>query len=754
MARPFDSAPFTAPVAGVVDLPGRDRPGHRRPRWGWGAWLLAVLLAFLAPRPFGAAIEHGVSVLFLASGALTVLVGTALREALIRLDEARAREQATQAALNETAAHLMLAQEAGGVGLWAWDVVTGKGEWSPVVYRNLGLDPARSPDIKAMLGAVHPDDREMVRQANIAAAKDGVMRPTEYRVIWPDGSIRWLLSRGETVKGPDGRSIRAAGVNIDVTERRMAFEQMRESEARFRALADSAPVLMWVTRGDGKRAFANQSYIDFLGVPYEAALNHDWRANLHPDDLDRIMKEQVAGEASRKLFALEARYRRHDGEFRWVRSLSQPRYAPSGEFEGFVGIGVDVTDAKRAEADLKGINELLAERVQAALAERDTAEAALHRAQKLEAVGQLTGGVAHDFNNLLTVIIGALDLIQRHPDDARRRERMVEAALGAAKRGEQLTHQLLAFARRQNLKPEPVRIDALLADCEPLLRRAVGEAVGFTVSPGCPDGVARTDPSQFEAAVMNLVVNARDAVAAGGTIRLETFACALAENEVEETPAGDYLCLAVHDTGVGMDAETMARVFEPFFTTKAVGKGTGLGLSQIYGFARQTGGGVSLDSAPGQGTTVKIFLPVSPEAPPEPAAPKAAPASEGPSLDILLVEDDPAVGDMVAAMLSDFGHRVTRAEDADAALAVLSRQASVDLMLTDVVMPGALTGVDLAHRVVAARPGLPIILSSGYTGEILSSAIDAPWPLLRKPYSSEDLARAIEAATSRAPQVA
>ena len=302
--------------------------------------------------------------------------------------------------------------------------------------------------------------------------------------------------------------LRLDEANAAQAESRKAVEI---SEARFRALADSAPILMWVSRTDGRREFANRAYADFLGADYETTINFDWRKALHPDDVPRIRAEQIAGEASRQAFALEARFRRHDGEYRWIRSISQPRWAPNDQFEGFIGVGFDVTEAKQAEADLKRINDILGERVQAALVERDEAEAALRRAQKLEAVGQLTGGVAHDFNNLLTVIIGALDLIQRHPADAARRERMIEAALGAARRGERLTQQLLAFARRQALKPETLHVDDLVAEAEPLLLRAVGEAVTLTVATGARDAVINVDASQLEAALMNLVVNARDA---------------------------------------------------------------------------------------------------------------------------------------------------------------------------------------------------------------------------------------------------
>ncbi|MBS0333910.1 MAG: PAS domain-containing protein [Proteobacteria bacterium] len=517
------------------------------------------------------------------------------------------------------------------------------------------------------------------------------------------------------------------------------------TEQRFRTLADSAPVLMWVSKVDGGREFVNRAYLDFLGLDYDSALKFDWRALIHPDDLERISREEAQSIAAGGDFIWEARYRAANGEWPWIRSVSQPRYGPGGELNGYIGVGFDVTAAKRAQADLTRINDLLAERVDAALAERDEAEAQLRHVQKLEAVGQLTGGVAHDFNNLLTVITGALDLMQRHPSDAARRDRMIEAAQGAARRGERLTQQLLAFSRRQALKPELVRIDDLLVENEPLLRRAVGEAVALTVAPGAPGAVSRIDPSQFEAAVMNLVVNARDAVAAGGGIRVETVPCTLAEGEAEGAPAGEYVCLVVHDTGTGMSPETIVRVFEPFFTTKEPGRGTGLGLSQVYGFARQSGGAATIASTPGKGTTVRIHLPLDTGAA-EAAEPRAeGPAkARGPALRVLLVEDDADVGEMVEAVLTDLGHEVLRAEAAAPALAILERGEPIDLMVTDLIMPGGINGVELAHAAVALRPGLPVILTSGYTGEALGAASQAPWPLLAKPYPAEALAAIIE----------
>jgi PAS domain S-box-containing protein len=721
--------------------------------WGWATLVLAVALGALTPASFpNGTSAGGVDLTFALSGALTVLAAAALRDTLLRLEETRRVQDETKHALDRSEARLRMAQDAAGVGLWDYDLATDKSVWSPAVYRSLGLDPSGPATMDELLKAVHPDDREKMRRR--ATGRDGRLDTVEYRVIWPDGQVRWLLSRGEVLRDPEtGAVVGAAGANIDITERRCADEQLRESEARFRALADSAPIMMWVLAADGRREFINQASLDFLGLSNEEALQFDWRARIAPEDLAQALAARAAGEAARELYVMEGRYRRADGEWRWLRSVWRPRLGPAGDFHGYIGVGIDVTEARQAETDLKHINELLAERVEAALSERDAAEAALRHSQKLEALGQLTGGVAHDFNNLLTVIIGALDLIQRHPADTERRERMIEAALGAARRGERLTQQLLAFGRRQTLKPEPGRIDDLLAEAEPLLRRAVGEAVSFTVTLAAREAVAMVDLGQFEAAILNLVVNARDAVSPGGAIRVETHVCELAEGEVAETPAGPYVRLDVHDTGVGMTPATLARAFDPFFTTKEVGKGTGLGLSQVHGFAHQSGGGVTIESEPGKGATVRLYLPRTAAMPAiDDAAPAPPPA--GPALNVLLVEDDAAVGDMVEAILEELGHAVMRADGVETALELLKSVLPFDLMLTDLIMPGALTGVDLSHEAVKLRPGLPVILSSGYTGEALASAEGAPWPLLRKPYSPEALAQALAAATSTPPQAA
>ena len=719
-------------------------------RWGLAAVLVATailhqLTVSVRGPNLSAADLVGFGV-FSASGLLCVLAAAALRRTVNELREVRAVAASAEISLQSHTQRLRLAEEAGGMGLWEWDLTTGQAS----VARS-GNETARgleAPNYLAYLGRVHPDDRAAMQAAGREAIMNGRFFDQEYRLSTNAGE-RWIHSRGEVIRDTAGRAIRLLGYNFDVTERRMVEDRLRESEARFRTLADSAPVPMWVTRTDRRREFVNRAYVEFLEIPYEEAIDLDWRTILHPEDIERITAESIAGESSLSPFALEGRYKVGAGDYRWIRSFSQPRFDPMGELAGFIGIAFDITDAKRAEADLKRLNELLAERVQEALSERDQAQAALMQSQKLEAVGQLTGGVAHDFNNLLTVVIGALDIVARNPDDAVRRTRLLDAALSAARRGERLTQQLLAFARRQPLRTEITRIDALIRQDEALFRRAVGEAVEFALVLGADDSACALDPGQFEAAVLNLVVNARDATPDGGHITIET-GCIVYDAPHGELKAGRHLRVTVADDGPGMDEATKGRVFEPFFTTKAVGKGTGLGLSQVYGFARQTGGDVEIDSAPGQGTRVTLVLPCADtdKAAEAPAAEEDAPAAD--PLCILLVEDDADVGDLIATMLEELGHRVRRAETVDQALGVLNDGAKIDVLLTDVIMPGGKSGVDLAQAAAKQWPGMPVILSSGYTGDNLASAEAAPWPLLRKPYSLQALAAAIaEAAEGR-----
>ncbi|WP_166039772.1 PAS domain-containing sensor histidine kinase [Sphingosinicella sp. YJ22] len=536
----------------------------------------------------------------------------------------------------------------------------------------------------------------------------------------------------------------------DVTEQRLVQLKLRESEERFRLIADSAPVPMWVSKPDRTRSFVNKAYVDFVGLSYEEAAALDWRTILHPDDHDRIVAESIAGEASLQPFNLEARYRGRNGEWRWIRSTSQPRWGPDGEVEGFIGVAHDVTEAKEAEAALEGrveerTRDLLdaLERVRQEVAERERAEEALRQSQKMEAVGQLTGGIAHDFNNLLTPIIGGLEMIVRRLEEPRL-QRLAQAALDSGRRGAKLATQLLAFSRLQRLSMTSVDVNKLIADLRSILQHTIGPNIAVETMLADDAGHALCDTNQLENAVLNLAINARDAMAEGGTLTITTGRHREATGS--DLAAGDYACIAVSDTGRGMAPHVLARATEPFFSTKPVGKGTGLGLSQVYGIAKQAGGTVRIESEEGRGTTIRILLPHVPEAQGE----AVSPASETPGLAacrvtgcrILVVDDDPEVRNFLADALGELGHEVETVAGAEEALRRLGNGAP-DLMLVDFAMPGC-NGAELARQVRDRRPEQRIIFVTGYaeSGQI-EAALGSDAPVLRKPFSMDELAAAI-----------
>ena len=562
----------------------------------------------------------------------------------------------------------------------------------------------------------------------------------------------------QPILNEEGRSTGIFVEGYDVTDRHTAEVKLRESEERFRLIADSAPVPMWVTKLDRKRGFVNRAYAEFLGVPYEEAIDFDWRAIIHPDDIEHIIAESLAGEATLEPFALEGRYRRADGEWRWLRSVSQPRWGPTGEHEGFIGVAFDVTESKRAEAALRELNETLEkrvdertgdlltalERLQAEVAERERAEEALRQAQKMEAVGQLTGGIAHDFNNLLTPILGGLELIARRVEDPRLK-RVAETALESSRRGAKLTSQLLAFSRIQRLSMRPVAVNDVIANMGQILKHSIGTAIEIRTELDEAAGRAVCDENQLENAVLNLAINARDAMESGGVLTIST--AVTADQGRPDLAPGDYVCVTVADTGHGMAPDVLARAIEPFYSTKPLGKGTGLGLAQVYGIAQQSGGTVRIESEEGRGTKVHVLLPRAA------AGAAAADASHTPPVEaerpcgaacarILVVDDDEDVRAFLADALDELGHAVTSCDCGEAALEAIGRD-SPDLLLLDFAMPG-MNGADVAREVRARRPDLPILFVTGYAeSEQLEAALGSDVQVLRKPFTVEDLSAAI-----------
>jgi len=398
---------------------------------------------------------------------------------------------------------------------------------------------------------------------------------------------------------------------------------------------------------------------------------------------------------------------------------------------------------------LRALNEELEQRIEERTREREQALAQLFEAQKLDTIGKLTGGVAHDFNNLLTAVLGSLELLAKRLPDDPRAVRLLENAVQGAKRGASLTQRLLAFARRQELKPESVDLVSLVDGMEDLFGRALGPGIRMAkfLDPDLP--AVRVDANQLELALLNLVVNARDAMPLSGSLTLLAATATVdAEFGPKDLGPGGYVKLSLIDTGMGMDAETLAKATEPFFTTKGLGKGTGLGLSMVHGLVMQSGGTMTIASKPGEGTTVELWLPLSETLPmshrPDQAAPQAGTRSPTDVRRILVVDDDPLVGTGTAEMLADLGHNVVEARSGAEAITILNQDRSIQLLLTDHAMPG-MTGLELATIVRTSFPDLPILLASGYAELPNGGDWNIQLPRLAKPYRQEDLAAAISA---------
>jgi PAS domain S-box-containing protein len=528
-----------------------------------------------------------------------------------------------------------------------------------------------------------------------------------------------------------------------LNEQQDALKTIRESEERFRVIANSAPVPIWVTSASGPREFTNFAYQDFLGVSYDEALTFDWRRAIHPDHLPRLLKEQVEGESSGKTFTLECVYKRADGEWRWLRSISQPRFGLHGERNGFIGIAHDITTSKQAEQDLQRMNQLLEERVAEALAKQAQTEETLRQSQKMEAVGQLTGGIAHDFNNLLAGIVGSLDLMRMRVAQGRTDEldRYLDGAMTSANRAASLTHRLLAFSRRQPLAPRPVDANDLIASIEELLRRTTGPSVQIEL--GLEAGLWATlcDPNQLENAILNLVINARDAMPDGGRLRIETTNVHLEQADTAtegEVKAGPYVCISVSDTGVGIDPSILDKVFDPFFTTKPLGQGTGLGLSMIYGFAKQSEGHARIHSEVARGTNVKLYLPRHQGAEERAAAfaPEQPTRERLGSETVLVVEDEEIVRALIVEVLQDLGYNVLEAGDGPGGLNILQSPEPIALLITDVGLPG-MNGRQLADAGRERRPGLKTMFITGYAENamLVSGKLEPGMMVVTKPFA-------------------
>ncbi|WP_459251861.1 hybrid sensor histidine kinase/response regulator [Herbaspirillum lusitanum] len=561
---------------------------------------------------------------------------------------------------------------------------------------------------------------------------DGSSFPVSYQVhpVWTDGKL-------------DG----ALCTFVDLTERKRGMQALLWSENRLTAIFNQASVCFSELDLQGRYLRVNDALCSMLGRSQEHLLQMSLMDVTHPDDVAINMSMFNRCIEDGKSFALEKRYIRTDGSSLWVSSNISRIVDEEGRPQAMIAVSTDISERRRAEEALRDLNDTLEQRVVEEILERSRAEAALRQMQKMEAVGQLTGGVAHDFNNVLQIIGGNLQLVQSDPAIPDKSRQRVAVAANAVDRGAKLSAQLLAFARRQPLQPRSINLQRILQNMDELLRRALGETIEIAtvVSPGLWNSML--DPNQVENLIINMAINARDAMPNGGRITLELNNAELSDPHFlsqADLPAGDYVQLAISDNGHGMSADVRERAFEPFFTTKGEGEGTGLGLSMAYGFVKQSRGHIHIHSEPQQGTTIRIYFPRSLTQEVELEDDRDMEVRGGDET-ILVVEDDPNLQLTVIDSLTSLGYTVLKADNGERALEIVRSGAHIDMLFTDVVMPGSVPATELARMTRQLLPSAEVLFTSGYPRDAIvhEGRLDPGVELLSKPYRLDQLARRV-----------
>jgi PAS domain S-box-containing protein len=649
--------------------------------------------------------------------------------------------------------HYRAACAAGGIGVWTWDVPSGALVYDAVALSIIGLPPDAVSTREQFESLIHPQDRPQFQESLVRALDPNGSGDVwfEQRMIRPgNGGEIWITAKGK-ISFRNGVPQQGVGILRDVTER-------RRSEARFAGIVSIAADAIISINGqqritlfnDGAERIFGYARADVIGHPLDVLLP-DRFAKAHGGHIDRFKTSAVSSRRMGERGEIFGR-RKNGEDFPAEASIS---HLEIGGQSTFTVVLRDISERKRAEERLARSNAELEIRVlerthelNAEMRRREMTQAQLVRTQRMEAFGQLTGGVAHDFNNLLTVITGNLELLEMRLKEERERT-LLKRAYDAAEMGARLTSRLLTFARRRQFETVQLNLNDCVVAMVDLLGRTLGEPIRLHTQFEPQLWTARADPSEIENAVLNLAINARDAMPKGGRLIIETTNVSVDEGQIgalSKLPAGDYVRLSVSDTGLGMSAHVQQHAFEPFFTTKQPGKGTGLGLSTVYGFTQELGGTVTLYSEIGHGTTVSVYLPRSDDQ--QPSVPQdrsddVVPTSAGEA--VLLVEDNVEVRQVTASRLAELGYSVIDVDGGPAALEILKSDQAVDVVFSDIVMAGGMSGFDVAQWVRTHRPGLKMLLTSGYADEALrvQDRQAAGLKILRKPYNRSELARAI-----------
>jgi PAS domain S-box-containing protein len=573
---------------------------------------------------------------------------------------------------------------------------------------------------------IHPDDRDAAVSYCVHCTKALANHEFEYRMIAADGRVVWL-SDLVTVVVEGGQAARLRGVMVDVTARHQAEEDRASSEVRFQTIFEQATLGIALVDMKGSPIETNSALQNLLGYSADELRAMSFVDFTHPEDVDTdlaLFHELVRG--AREFYHITKRYLHKDGQVVWANLRVSLVHSAHGEPQFAIGMVEDITERKRIEAQYL-------------------------QAQKMGAIGRLAGGIAHDFNNLLTVILGNCELLLGDIDPQEAITQDIAQIREAADRATMLTRQLLAFSRKQLLNPTRLDLNMVVANVEGLLRRLIGEDILLISRLDSDLNAVQADPGQIEQVIMNLAVNARDAMPNGGTLIIETANAMLDASNITipgTVTSGRYCMLAVSDTGCGMDAATQARIFEPFFTTKAPGKGTGLGLATVYGIVQQSGGYIWIYSEPDHGTTFKIYLPQAAVSAAD-ADTKSPLADVPPALQdsgtIMLIEDDPLVRDLARRVLEAQGYCVLEAGDGVAALRIAAQTELIDVLLTDVIIPGGMSGPQVAQQMHLQHPDLQVLYMSGYTDAAIEhhAGLNPGQALLQKPFTVQGLARAV-----------
>lgn len=642
------------------------------------------------------------------------------RETLLAQEASLRKEaEATAAQLAEQNANLRRAQRLIRIGTWKYEMPSGHLTWSPEVLEMYGVSPdAFAGTFDAYVALVHPEDREAMAENFARFEKSGqVIFDFAHRIVRPDGRVIHVRGTAELAETPTGKVL--AGVVQDQSEQYAADALARASEERYQMVSRSTHDVVWDYDLIHNRITWNENFRVIAGDPAAplSDASSSWIDRLHPDDRSRVLDGFFGAAADgAKDWSDEYRFLRDDGNVRYVFDRGFVSRDETGRALRIVGSMVDITDRKLAEARLL-------------------------QAEKLEALGQITGGVAHDFNNLLMIITGNAETLLDRITDPRER-RLLELVFSAAERGKDLTGRLLAFARRMPLKQVPLDLNEMVARSAELLRRAFRANIRIETDLDPAGAIIQTDLAQLELVLFNLGVNARDAMRDGGVLTVRT--------EAIQSDGARQIALTISDTGEGMDRETLRRCLDPFFTTKQVGKGVGLGLSMAFGFMEQLGGKLQIASEPGKGTQVTLLFPAADRRTESaPAAPAELTMGQGEQ--ILLVEDEPGVREHVEAVLVSLGYQVTSHSNPDDAIAYLREGGGADLILTDLIMPGTADVRELARVARERIADVEVLYSSGYPREMVErdGRLSMDIELLAKPYRKAELAERLRTLLDR-----